>query len=84
MARVMLLATSTTRSNSTFDLADFDGDGVRDTSAELINGSNTTIAVTRLDVDGNSMGTTNETLGDGEVANTVSWVLSGDNEWNRG
>ena len=65
-------------------LADFDGDGVRDTSAELINGSNTTIAVTRLDVNGNSVGTTNETLGDGEVANTVSWVLSGDNNGTAG
>lgn len=57
---------------------DFDGNGQPDQSGALVNGENATVAVTRLDPHGHTIGTKNEIFGDGEVANQVSWVLSGD------
>ena len=71
-----------------FDISqtDFDGDlmGAHNTSAQLVNGENVTIAVTRVDASGNTIETRDEIFGDGEVANEVSWVISGDTNGSSG
>ena len=67
----------------TFDVGagDFDGVVGRDTTGALVNGHNMKVEVTRLaDPMMPHYSSTTETayVGDGEVANYTSWVLSGD------
>ena len=67
----------------TFDVGAADVDGVagRDTTGALVNGDNMKVEVTRLADPMNPYATdTTETVyvGDGEVANYTSWVMSGD------
>ena len=67
----------------TFDVGagDFDGVAGRDTTGALVNGHNMKVEVTRLADPMNPHGvnkTETSYIGDGEVANYTSWVLSGD------